>query len=108
MLKFVCKEKEKTMSVGVDQLLDWSKVGFQDDESDRFPVKKITIEVEAGDIAVVVVERYLDTKYKNGCSVSTVDEEGRLELITFKERYALCDFDAEISVVRANKAPKEN
>ena len=44
---------------GPVKILSWENVSFKDGQEDKYPVKKIVLTIEAGNMAEVMVERYL-------------------------------------------------
>jgi len=41
------------------KMLSWENVSFNDGQEDKYPVKKLVLTIEAGNMAEVMVERYL-------------------------------------------------
>ena len=90
---------------GCMKILDYTDVDFIDGKEDCRPVKKVTIELTANDIPIVIVERYV-MRVEEGADICTVDEEGKGELLTHKERYVIAKKDDEdiiLNLVRMDK-----
>ena len=82
MLTFKTVEKDKM------QILTWDKAKFIDKNSDfeERPIRKLSLEIEAGNIAVITIERY-----------NEYDEEKK-DYTTFKERYAVEDPEGNLII----------
>ena len=55
MITFNCKESRKEAL----RITTWADVFFKDGEEDEEPIKKITLTIDAGNVAVLNVERYV-------------------------------------------------
>jgi len=71
------------------KLITWDKVSLQASDIKEHPVKKITIEIPAGGIAYVVVERFANAN----AELFTLNENGDKVPLTYIERWALCETD---------------
>ena len=87
MIKFEAKKHK-----GASKIIDWSKVEFVDGAEDKRPIKRITLDIDAGGVAEVIVERYVMAKDEDGYSLSTLNDKKESILLTYKERYCV---DAE-------------
>jgi hypothetical protein len=102
MIKF-----EVRKSLDAVKILDWSNVEFFDGEEDNRPVKCLTLKVSAGNVAEVIIERYLMAKDKDGYDITTINNKNEEELLTHKEFYCIEAEDIEdviIKLVRTVKA----
>ena len=61
MIKFEAKKHK-----GASKIIDWSKVEFVDGAEDKRPIKRITLDIDAGGVAEVIVERYVMAKDEDG------------------------------------------
>ena len=82
------------------KLLTWDKVDMDGVEKEKYPIKNVTIEIEAGEEAKMIVERYLDVKYKDGGHIRTINEKGKSKPLTFKEKYFIMDCDVDLKIRR--------
>ncbi len=100
MIKF-----EVRKSLDAVKILDWSKVEFFDGEEDNRPVKCLTLKVSAGNVAEVIIERYLMAKDKDGYAITTINNKNEEEVLTHKEFYCIEDIaeDVIIKLVRTVK-----
>jgi hypothetical protein len=102
MLKFKnVKPSDKAIKI-----LSWDKVCFTDGKEEKFPVRKIVLTIEAGNIAQLEVERYLSSK-EDELIVDAISKS-YTELPTFVNYYYLEDVskDIEISVSGPRKFKK--
>ena len=72
------------------KLLTWDQVFFKDGEEDKNPVKKIVITIEAGDMAVMDVERYKSNEGRTGLTWPGTG--------TFEQRYVIGDIESDIEL----------
>lgn len=102
MLKFEARNSD-----GAVKIIDWSKVEFTDGQERNRPIKKLTLQVEAGGVAELVIERYIMAKDSEGNDIMTLNEKNESDLLTHKEFYVI-DADALgdviIKVVKTAKA----
>jgi hypothetical protein len=77
------------------KLLTWDKVKFIDGKENEHPVKSLTLKIEAGEVAILTVERYAMNGLFN--AVSNDPKDGHKPL-TYKMHYGVEDFSADIEV----------
>ena len=83
------------------KLLTWDKVDIENVEKDKYPIKNVTIEIEAGKEATMTVERYImDLRYEDGGDIRTLDDKGKSKPLTFKEKYFIMDCDVDLKIRR--------
>jgi hypothetical protein len=68
----------------------WSQVAFRDSKEVEEPVKKITMTIEAGDVVIVDVERFVMGGHH------TLNEKGEGVPLTKTNRYLLSKVDADV------------
>jgi len=88
------------------EILTYADVDFVDGEDDSSPVKKVTIEINANNIACVTDERYVCDKTKDGKEIfTTTGEEGKEAFLTQKESYCIVkgDEDVVLNLVRIDE-----
>ena len=83
----------------VPKVLMASNVKFEDGKEKEHPVKKIVITIEAGNVAHMMVERYLkhDDHTINTSAVSDDIEDG-YQMTTYKNHYTVCNIDEDICI----------
>jgi len=69
------------------KILDCTNVQFVDGSEDDRPIKCIMFQVSSGNVAEVIVERYLMAKDKDGNDISTLNDKNKECLLTHKECY---------------------
>ena len=71
-------------------IVAWDQVFVHVEDEDKFPIKNITLNVPAGDIASVVVERYWNPKdIKDIPKGAILNDSRATDFSTFTERYAV-------------------
>ena len=81
------------------KLLTWDQVYFKDGKERENPVKSMTLRIEAGETAVLTIER--DTMNGLFNAVSDNYKDGSKPL-TYKTHYAVGEFSADIKVRALN------
>jgi hypothetical protein len=84
MIKFEANKNFDSVIV-----LDWSKIEFVDGEEYNRPIKGITLQIVAGGVAELIVERYLMAKDKDGNDITTLNGKNENTLLTHKECYCI-------------------
>ncbi|MEI6732293.1 MAG: hypothetical protein WCK90_06470 [archaeon] len=86
---------ESKENQGPLKLLTWDQINFSDAKEKEHPVKGITIHIEAGGIATMIVERHTMNGLFN--AVSDDYKDGHKPL-TYKVHYGIGDFSADIKL----------
>jgi hypothetical protein len=93
----------KNVEPGEDvNVLTWDQVQFKDGNENKYPVKKIVITIEAGEIAHMMVERYMNSGDPFlDSSAKTEDIDYGYAPTTFKHFYAIGEIENPLSLTVA-------
>ena len=84
-------------SIDAQKIVTWDQVAFKDGKEDEEPVKSIHVEVNAGGVLEMVVERYVIGNH------TTLNENSENVPLTKKSRHAILKDDSDIKL-RVSKA----